>query len=137
MTTQAGVRAAMALLALSALAIGLPASFVPRSFYDSFPLGLSWVDKLPPYNAHLVTDTGGFYLAFGALFAWAAVRPSRELVVPLCCAWSLAALLHLRFHAVHLGALSTGNAIAQTVGLAAVLVLPLVVAVALRERAPA
>lgn len=133
MTARAGVRIAMALLALQALATGLPASLVPRSFYDSFPLGLSWVDKLPPYNAHLVTDVGGFFLAFGVLFAWAAWRPSRELVIPLCAAWSVAAVLHLRFHLVHLGGLSTADAVAETVALVLVLALPLAVIVALRQ----
>jgi hypothetical protein len=128
-----GVRVAMGLLAVSAAAVGIPASFLPREFYDAFPLGLSWVDRLPPYNAHLVTDTGGFYLAFTLLFAWAAIRPSRELIVPVCTAWALAAALHLRFHVVHLGALPTGDAIAQTIGLASVLLLPLAVIVALRR----
>jgi hypothetical protein len=137
MSRRTGIRAAMALLALSTLPTGALAAFVPRSFYDSFPLGLSWVDTLPPYNAHLVTDTGGFYLAFTVLFAWAAVRPSRELVVPVSCAWALAAVLHLRFHLAHLSGLSTADAIAQTVGLVAVLVLPLAVVAALREPARA
>jgi hypothetical protein len=127
------VRVAMGLLALSAAGTGLPASFVPRSFYGSFPFGLSWVDRLPPYNAHLVTDVGGFYLAFAALFAWAALRPSRELIVPLCAAWAVAAALHLRFHLVHLGALPTGDAVAQTVGLVALLALPLAAIAALRR----
>jgi hypothetical protein len=129
---RAGVRAAMALLALSAATTGLPASFVPRSFYDSFPLGLSWVDRLPPYNAHLVTDTGGFYLAFALLFAWAAIRPSAQLIVPLCWAWAVAAALHLRFHVVHLGSLGTADAVAEIGGLALLLALPLAAIVALR-----
>jgi hypothetical protein len=137
MSARDGVRGAMALLALYALPTGALASFAPRTFYDSFPLGLSWVDKLPPYNDHLLTDAGGFYLAFALLFAWAAWRPSRELAVPVCCAWALAAALHLRFHLAHLSALATGDAIAQTVGLVAVLLLPLAVIAALRERAPA
>jgi hypothetical protein len=137
MSPRTGVRAAMALLALYALPTGALASFAPRSFYDSFPVGLSWVDKLPPYNAHLVTDTGGFYLAFAVLFAWAAWRPRRELVVPVCGAWAVAALLHLRFHLAHLGALATGDAIAQTVGLLAIILLPLAAIAALREPARA
>lgn len=36
-----------------------------------------WVAPLGPYDAHLVTDVGGFYLAFAALFAWAVWRPAR------------------------------------------------------------
>ena len=123
----------MALLALSAAATGLPATFVPRGFYGAFPFGLSWVDALPPYNAHLVTDVGGFYLAFALLFAWAAIRPSRELIVPLCTAWAVAAALHLRFHVAHLGGLSTADAIAEIAGLVALVALPVAAIVALRR----
>jgi hypothetical protein len=128
-----GLRAALALLALSSAATGLPAVLVPRTFYDDFPFVASWVDRLPPYNEHLVTDVGGFYLAFAVLFAWAALRPARALVVPLCLAWAVAAALHLRFHLAHLDALPTGDAIAQSGGLALVLLLPLAALAALRQ----
>ncbi len=80
---------------------------------------------LPPYNEHLIRDVAGFYLAFTILFAWAAVTLARALVVPLCVAWAVAALLHGVFHALHLDGFSTGDAIAEIGGLAAVLVLPL------------
>jgi hypothetical protein len=132
-----GLRLALGLLALSAASIGLPAAFAPRGFYDDFPFFASWVDKLPPYNAHLVTDAGGFYLAFTVLFAWAAVRPSRQLVVPVCVAWALAAALHLAFHATHLSGFSTADAAAELAGLAAVLALPFAALAALRSGVPA
>ena len=128
-----GVRLALGLLALSAAAVGVPAAFVPRRFYDDFPFLASWVDLLPPYNQHLITDVGEFYLAFTVLFAWAAVRPSRALVIPLCTAWTVAAALHLRFHVTHLGGFGTADAIAETVALALVVLLPLAVLVALRH----
>ena len=127
------VRLAMALLALSAAAVGVPATLAPRGFYDRFPVVASWVDRLPPYNQHLVSDAGGFYLAFTLLFAWAAVRPARALVVPLCLAWSLAAALHLGFHVTHLDGFPAADAIAQTAGLAFVLLLPLAVVALLRR----
>ena len=57
------------------------------------PVRPRWVELLPPYNEHLIRDVGGFYLAFALLFAWAALRPSRQLVIPLAAAWSVAALL--------------------------------------------
>jgi hypothetical protein len=132
-----GVRVAMGMLAASAAAIGVPASFAPRTFYDDFPFVASWVDRLPPYNAHLVTDAGGFYLAFAVLFTWAAVRPSRALIVPLCWAWAVAAVLHLRFHVAHLSGFSTADAIAEIAGLALVLALPLAALAALRTARPA
>ena len=79
---------------------------------------------LPPFNEHLIRDVGGFYLAFALLFAWAAVTLARALVVPLAVAWSLAALLHAVYHVLHLDGFGAGDAVAQTVGLVAVLALP-------------
>jgi hypothetical protein len=111
------------LAAISAF-IGLPAALAPRAFYDDFPLGRAWVEMLPPYNEHLISDVGGFYLAFALLFAWAAVSLRRTLVVPLCTAWILAALLHFEYHVTHLDGWDLGDAVAQTVLLALVLMLP-------------
>lgn len=119
-------RVALAVLALGSLATGLPAAFFPRGFYDGFPFVAHWVDRLPPYNEHLVTDVGGFFLAFAILFAWAAYRPRRELVLPLCAAWSVAALLHLVFHARHLADFSAADAVGELTSLAVLLVLPAV-----------
>jgi hypothetical protein len=127
-----GLRAALVLLSLSAAGVGLPATIAPHAFYDSWPLGRSWVGALPAYNEHLVGDVGGFYLAFAVLFAWAALRPSRQLVVPLCVAWAVAAALHLVFHATHLDGLATGDAVAELAGLGFVLLLPVAALVALR-----
>lgn len=118
------LRVVLAVLAFSALSVGILASFAPRSFYDDFPLGATWVALLPPYNEHLVTDVGGFQLAFGLLFAYAAWRPARELVVPLCAAWLVSQVLHLLFHVTHLQDFGVGDAVAQTAALAAVVVLP-------------
>jgi hypothetical protein len=56
---------------------------------------------LPPFNEHLIRDVGNSKLAFAILFAWAAWRPSRELVVPVASAWSVAALLHAAYHALN------------------------------------
>jgi hypothetical protein len=117
------------LAAISAF-IGLPAALAPRAFYDDFPLGRAWVEMLPPYNEHLVSDVGGFYLAFALLFAWAAVSLGRALVVPLCTAWILGALLHFAYHVTHLDGWDPGDAISQTVLLALVLILPVAAAVA-------
>ena len=58
-----GLRVALALLAGSSALTGLPAAIAPRAFYDRWPFLTSWVDKLPPYNEHLVLDVGGFYVA--------------------------------------------------------------------------
>jgi hypothetical protein len=130
-------RVALWCLAVEAAFVGLQASFAPRSFYDGFPFGRGWVELLPPYNEHLVSDVGGFNLAFALLFAWAALRPSRELVLPLCAAYSLSAVIHFVYHVTHLDDFGTGDAITQTLSLAIVLALPFIAAVTvLRHPAP-
>jgi hypothetical protein len=120
------LRLVLATLAASNLIIGAQAALAPRAFYDDFPLGAGWVRELPPYNQHLTTDAGSFYLGFGLLFAWAAWRPARPLVVPLAVAWSLTAAIHLVFHVTHLDGFDAVDALAQTIALAVVLALPLV-----------
>jgi hypothetical protein len=119
------LRIAFAAIAASNLVIGLPAALAPRSFYDDFPLGAGWVAELPAYNEHLTTDVGAFYLGFALLFAWAAWRPARALIVPLSLAWALTAAIHLVFHVTHLDGFGTTDAIAQTASLALVLAVPL------------
>lgn len=118
-------RVALVCLCLSCLVIGAQATVAPHAFYTGFPFGRGWVELLPPYNEHLIRDVGGFYLAFAILFAWAAVTLARELVVPLCVAYAVDAVLHGVFHVLHLDGFTAADAIAQTVGLAAVLALPL------------
>jgi hypothetical protein len=136
--TQLGLRAILAYLAFSAAVPGLLATISPAAFYDSFPLGRAWVQTLPPYNEHLIHDVGNYKLAFAFLFAWAAWRPSRELVVPVASAWSVAALLHGGYHALNLDGFGAADAIALMAVLASVLALPvLALVVARREPAPA
>jgi hypothetical protein len=118
------LRVTLVCLALSTVVIGVQGTVAPRSFYDGFPFGRGWVELLPPYNEHLIRDVGAFYLAFTILFAWAAVTLVRSLVVPLCVAWIVFSLVHGVFPALHLDGFSTGDAVAELVGLAAVLVLP-------------
>jgi hypothetical protein len=127
-------RAALGVLALSAASIGLPAAFAPETFYDDYPFFASWVDLLPPYNQHLVTDVGGLYLGFAVVLGWAAWTLSRELVRAACAGWALMSLLHFVFHATHLDRFSTADAVAELVGLAAVLALPAVALWAIRPR---
>jgi hypothetical protein len=118
------LRIALAGVALTALLPGLQATLAPQGFYGGFPLGRGWVELLPPYNEHLTRDVGAFYLAFALLFAWAAVSLQRALITPLAVAWSVFSVLHVWFHVTHLDGFSTGDAVAQTAGLLAVLALP-------------
>lgn len=127
------LRAVLALLALSNAAVGAQAAASPHAFFGDFPLGRGWVADLPPFNEHLTTDVGGFYLAFAVLFGWAAARPQRALVIPLAAAWAVFGLIHFTWHAAHLGGLATTDAVAQTVSLALTLLPCALAALALRH----
>lgn len=117
-------RGALIVLLVAALSIGLTATIVPRTFYDDFPFLASWVELLPPYNEHLVTDVGGLYLGFSVMFAWAAWTLDRTLVQAVSVAWLLSAGIHLLFHAGHLDNFSTADAVAEIASLALLLVPP-------------
>lgn len=117
-------RVALATLLFSAASIGLVAAFFPHTFYDDFPFLRHWVELLPPYNEHLITDIGGLYLGFAVLFAWAAWTLQPTLVRAVCVAWLLTEALHLGFHATHLDNFATGDAIGQVASLALLLIPP-------------
>lgn len=122
MRSPSTVRGALAILLLSAASIGVVATFAPHTFYADFPFVRHWVDLLPPYNEHLVTDVGGLYLGFAVLFAWAVRTMQPTLVRAACWAWLLSEALHVGFHATHLDNFDTGDAIAQVASLAFLLV---------------
>jgi hypothetical protein len=130
-------RAALWITAASAAGVGLIAAFAPRTFYDDFPYVGHWVDRLPPYNEHLVTDVGALYLGFALVLAWAAATLRRELVQAACAGWILFSVLHLVFHARHLDGFGTGDAVQELVSLAVVIALPLIALWAVRPTAPA
>jgi hypothetical protein len=115
-----------ALLALTAycLFLGLTATVVPHVFFDDFPFLAHWVERLPPYNEHLVTDVGGLYLGFAVVFGLAAWRPRRDLVIAACAGFLTMAVPHLAFHATHLSGFGTGGAIAELAALASLLIPP-------------
>lgn len=128
-----GVRILLALLAFSAALPGAWATLGPRSFYLSFPGAGNWIALSGPFSEHLARDVGAFYLAFALMFAWAVLRPHPALVGPLCAGWAAFSVLHLAWHAGHLESFTVGNAIAQTVGLLAVLAMAGAVPLLLRS----
>lgn len=134
MKSPRAARAALVVLALAAASIGITATVAPRTFYDDFPFLDHWVDLLPPYNEHLVTDVGGFYLGFTILFAWSAWKLQRDLVRAVCVAWLVVAALHLLFHATHLDGFTTADAIGELTSLALLLAPPVVALWAVRPR---
>ena len=121
-------RILLAQLAGSALFVGLPALLTPHGFFTSWPYFSHWVRDLGPYNEHLTTDVGEFYLAFGLAFAWAAVRPHPALVVPLGLAWSLSQAIHAAFHASHLAGMGVLDSVLELGALASVTVMGLLAA---------
>jgi hypothetical protein len=108
-------RIALLILAAEAAAIAVPALVAPRAFYDSFPLGASWVAMLPPFNQHLISD--------GGRTPAPADRPAVHRLGDRC-----ARALRLPRHT--LDGWDAADAIAQTVSLALVLALPLIAAAA-------
>ena len=129
-------RAALWITAASAAGVGLVAAFAPRTFYDDFPYVGHWVDRLPPYNEHLVTDVGALYLGFALVLAWAAATLQRELVQAACWSWIVFSLLHFVFHARHLDGFGTGDAVQELVSLAVVIALPVLALWAARQDRP-
>lgn len=136
MNSPRSARAALGILVASALLIGLTAAVAPQTFYDDFPFVAHWVELLPPYNEHLVTDVGGLYLGFAVLFAWAAWTLDRTLVRAVSVAWLLTSTLHLIFHSTHLGGFGSADAAAEIATLALLLASPAIAiwAVAPRRR---
>jgi hypothetical protein len=111
-------RLALGLLFFSALLVGLTATAFPEAFYEDFPFLSHWVDLLPPYNEHLVTDVGDLYLGFAVLFGWAAWTLEPVLTRAVCVAWLLTASLHLGFHATHLDNFGVADAVGELASLA-------------------
>ncbi|NYJ05565.1 hypothetical protein [Petropleomorpha daqingensis] len=98
------VRAALALLALSAAVVGFWALFAPSSFYSSFPgLGYTWVSEAGPYDEHLVRDVGALYLALLVVTVLALLRPAAVRPWVAGVAWLVFGVPHLVFHAAHAG----------------------------------
>ncbi|HET9677984.1 MAG TPA: DUF4345 family protein [Solirubrobacterales bacterium] len=124
MRSPAAARAALVFLCLYCVFIGALAAFAPHTFYGDFPFVTHWVDLLPLYNEHLVTDVGGLYLGFAVLFGWAAWRPEPNLTRAASTAFIVVAVLHLVFHAFHLDGFGTADAVAEIAGLASLLIWP-------------
>ena len=94
-------RVALLLLAAAALYQGLWAQFAPRSFYDDFPAGLTWVAVDGPYNEHLVRDVGGQVNGLGAVALVAAFWMSTPLLIANAVGWLVYALPHFVYHVNH------------------------------------
>ena len=133
-TRERTLRLGLVAMAISAMAVGVPATITPHGFFDGFPFVAHWVDRLGVYNQHLTSDVGTLYLAFAALFLRAAATLQTALVVPLCFAWAAAQTVHLGFHVVHLSGFPVVDAVVQTLALATLAAVPAALAVLARGR---
>jgi hypothetical protein len=138
LTRHAGaIRAALGLLGLIQLVNGLYALLAPRSFYDDFPLGRGWVEALPAYNEHLVRDVGGLFIATAVVLLAAARTLDRRLVIVACASFLCFSVPHTLYHLLNLGPYDTFDVIANILGLAATVLIPIWVLVVIREPEPA
>ena len=91
-------RAALVVLALTGLQIGLWGVISPTSFYRSYPgFGLNWLAD-GAYDEHLLRDIAAFALALGVLAAWAALTDRRDLIAAAGVSWLIWSTPHALFH---------------------------------------
>lgn len=109
--------------------IGAYAYGAPHSFYRH----VIGVHLLGPYNEHLMSDVGGLYLGFAIAFTFAARTLVPDLVVASCAGFAVAQAAHFLYHILHLEPLTLEEGAAQTIGLATLVALPLVVLYRSRE----
>jgi hypothetical protein len=129
-------RGALLLLCGYCLFLGFVAVAAPHTFYADFPFLAHWVDKLPPYNAHLVTDVGGLYIGFAVVLGLAAWRLQRDLVIAACAGFLTVSVPHLLFHVTHLGGFGAAEGAAELIALGSLLVPPIVALWASRSPVP-
>ena len=68
---------ALWILAIQAGIVAVWAIFAPEAWYRSFPgFGLNWVAMDGPYNHHLASDVGAFFLAMGVVTAAGITLPA-------------------------------------------------------------
>lgn len=121
------LRIGLLFLAATSLSAGLWALFVPRSFYEDFPLpGWDWVSTLSPYNEHLVSDYGAMNLALGVLLVAVAVFLERRLVQVALVVWLAYAAPHFVFHLGQVHHFSLFDNLLQLGALGFVVLLPLI-----------
>ena len=125
--SRSGLRIGLLFLAVMSIGTGFWAYFVPRSFYEGFPLpGWNWVSTLGPYNGHLVSDYGAMNLAMGMLLVATAVFLERRLLLVSLVAWLAFAVPHFVFHLGQVHHFSLFDNLAQLGALGFVVLLPLV-----------
>jgi hypothetical protein len=126
----------LGLVALGAplLALGAWAVLAPRSWFDDFPGGgRHWVSALGPYNEHLATDVGAFFLAIGGLLIFAAVVLERRAIQMALGALLVFSIPHLVWHLGELGPYDTLDKVLNVISLSLLVVVPIVMLLLLRQ----
>jgi hypothetical protein len=112
------VRVCLVLLALTPLFVGAGTLFFPHTFYNDFPPGSRhWVDRLGPYNEHLLTDFGGALLGQATVLLLAAWWLDRRLVIAALAASMVQSTAHFAYHLTTTDAYSTSDNVASLLGL--------------------
>jgi len=124
-------RAGLVALALPQLAIGAWALVSPRRWFDNFPgAGNHWLPLYGAFDEHLVIDVGSAFLALGVLLVAAAIWFDRRLVIAAAAAYLVYQLPHAIYHFGADEVLSSGDQVANTIGLGLALFLALGILVA-------
>jgi hypothetical protein len=120
-------RATLIALGAPLVALGAWAVFAPHSWFDDFPGGgRHWVSALGPYNEHLSTDVGAFFLAIGGLLIFAGIVLEVRLVQGALGALLVFSVPHLVWHLGELGPYETLDKVLNVFSLSLLVVLPVV-----------
>ncbi len=127
-------RIALWILTIQAVVIAVWAIFAPAAWYRSFPgFGLNWAAMDGPYNHHLTSDVGAFFLALAAVTAAALFYADGLLARVAGAGWVVFGIPHFIYHVAHRpDGMSTGGFVLMLIavlllpalGLVAVLVTP-------------
>ncbi|MEX1126508.1 MAG: hypothetical protein WD895_09600 [Acidimicrobiia bacterium] len=125
MNRQRTEQVALGLVAVFMLPAGLQAALTPRTFFEDFPLGRSWIEQEGgAYNEHLVRDVGALILALIIVTVWTLWRHSAAR--PVAVAWLVQGTLHLAYHAGYLDGYNTADRLGLISSLVTVPLLALV-----------
>jgi hypothetical protein len=94
-------RVALILLAAAGLYQGVWAQVGPRSFFEDFPGGVSWIASDGAYNEHFARDIGGLVNGLAVVAIVAAWTLSKPLLAANALGWLVYALPHLGYHLAH------------------------------------
>lgn len=121
-----GRRLALAVLAASAVQIGLWAAVAPAGWFRTFPgLGMSWTAVDGPFNEHLSRDVGNLFLALAVVTIAVVARPDRFWVRAVSLAWLVMSVPHIAYHALHADLLPAWSSAVSLAALAVTVVVPL------------